>query len=259
MSSSSGMASIWTAAGATCRTCGSSGRARDTTGRPGGRPAPSGDDSATSEKSARSLWPGNYKGTGCKTGGFVRICLQISEWVHGRAVHPDLEVNVRAEAVPGAPDVTDHLSLRDGPAAHREARLVSVRGREPAAVVDDDEVPVPAHPAGVDDGSGSGRVNGRAVTGRDVNPLVHPAPAHPEAAHDGSGDRPDETARRNRAVDRARVGRRGRGGLRRVDAGCELRADLQELLGASLVVLRRLVGLREARPLCLTRLRQPLA
>src|ERR671924_2413556 len=253
MSSSSGMASIWTAAGATCRTCGSSSRARDTTGRPGGRPAPSGDDSATSEKSARSLWPGNYKGTGCKTGGFVRICLQISEWVHGRAVHPDLEVNVRAEAVPGAPDVTDHLALRDGPAADREARLVSVRGREPAAVVDDDQVPIPAHPARIDDAPCSSGVDGRAVAGSDVDPLVHPAPAHPEAAHDRSADRPDETARRHGAVHGARVGRRRR--LRRVDSGGELRTDLQELLGPSLVVLGRLVRVGEARPLRRPRLR----
>ena len=37
------------------------------------------------------------------------------------------------------------------PTDDREGRVVRVRGREPAAVVDDDEVAVPAEPAGVDD------------------------------------------------------------------------------------------------------------
>ena len=71
--------------------------------------------------------------------------LQISERVDGRAVDPDLEVEVVAEAAAGAADVADHVALRDRRAdAGRVARLVRVAGREPAAVVDAGVVAVAA-------------------------------------------------------------------------------------------------------------------
>src|SRR5215207_6118624 len=106
--------------------------------------------------------------------------LQVSERIHGGTVDPDLEVHVWAEAVARAAHVADHLALRDGATADGEARLVRVRGREPAAVVDDDQVPVAAHPPCVDHDARSGRGDRRAVPGGDVDSLVHPSPAPAE-------------------------------------------------------------------------------
>src|SRR5205807_5328074 len=89
--------------------------------------------------------------------------LQIPKRIDGRAVDPNLEMQMRAEAVPRAPDVADHLALRDAAATDGERRLVRVRRRETAAVVDDREVPVAAHPAGEDDGTARRRGNGGPV------------------------------------------------------------------------------------------------
>src|SRR5215211_5858468 len=118
--------------------------------------------------------------------------LQVTQWIYGRAADPHLEVDVRAEAVARAADVPDRLALRHGAAADREARLVGIGRRQPAAVVDDDQVAVAAHPAGVDDDAGRGRGDRSPIPDGDVDSLVHAAPAPPERAHDGSADRPDQ-------------------------------------------------------------------
>src|SRR4051794_10469736 len=61
--------------------------------------------------------------------------LEVAHRIGGNAVDPDLEVDVRAEAVAGAVAVADHLALGDLLAGrHREGFLVGVAGREPAAV-----------------------------------------------------------------------------------------------------------------------------
>src|SRR5262245_333202 len=79
---------------------------------------------------------------------------EVPQRIHGRAVDPDLEVQVWAEAVPRAAHVADHVALAYAlAAADRDRRLVAVGGRDPAPVVDRDEVAVAAHPAAVDDGS----------------------------------------------------------------------------------------------------------
>src|SRR5262245_31231382 len=132
--------------------------------------------------------------------------LEVAERVDRRAVDADLEMQVRPEAVARAADVAEHLALRDGAAADRDARLVGVAGREPTAVVDDHEVPVAAHPAGEDHGPARRRVNRRPVADADVDPRVHAAPAQPEAAHDRAADRPDEPAGRRRRVVARRAG-----------------------------------------------------
>src|SRR5919202_4575626 len=121
--------------------------------------------------------------------------LQIAERVDGVPVHAYLEVQVRPEAVPGAADVADHLSLRHGlPVRDGDARLVGVAGRDAATVVDEDEVSVPAHPAGVDDAPGRSGVDRRSFADGDVDPGVHPAPSDAEAADDRTAHGPDEAA-----------------------------------------------------------------
>src|SRR3989440_1845366 len=136
-------------------------------------------------------------------------------------------MQMRPEAVPGAADVADHLPLRDGlPVRDGDARLVRIARREPAPVIDEDEVAVAVHPARVDDLARGSGVDGRAVSDSDVDPGVHPAPAHPERARHRAVDRPDETARRPRSrwtVGRCRLGR--------LDLRAEGRAHLLERLG----------------------------
>src|SRR5690349_15588070 len=95
----------------------------------------------------------------------------------------------------GRADVADHLALVDVLAGRDgDARLVAVRRRDAAAVVDDHEVPEPVEPTGVDDRSGGRGADGRARTGGDVEPVVEAPPAGAEAARDRPGDRPHESA-----------------------------------------------------------------
>ena len=95
---------------------------------------------------------------------------QVAERVDRRAVHAHLEVQVRTGAEAGAAGVADHVALRDVlVAAHRDARLVPVRGREAVVVVDDDEVPVAGLPAAVDDRPRRGSVDRRALGNADVD------------------------------------------------------------------------------------------
>src|SRR5438093_13650532 len=96
--------------------------------------------------------------------------LEVAQRVYWSAVDPDLEVEMRPEAVAGAADVPDRLPLRDRlPHARGDARLVGVRRREPAAVVDRYEVPVALHPARVHDPPGGCGVDRRARGGGDVD------------------------------------------------------------------------------------------
>ena len=84
-------------------------------------------------------------------------------------------------------------------------------------MVDDDEVAVAAHPAGVDDRARTPRrAIGVPYGDADVDALVHAAPAPAEAARDRAVDRPDEPARRGALTGRARLrGADLRGELRR--------------------------------------------
>src|SRR5262249_7191764 len=117
--------------------------------------------------------------------------LQVAERVDRLAVETDLEMEVRTEAVAGAADVADHLALRDVCAApDREAGLVRIGGREAAAVVDDDDVPVALLPAGHDDCAGRRGVNRRPVADADVDPFVHAADAGQTAVAEGADDGP---------------------------------------------------------------------
>src|SRR5262249_37366416 len=91
---------------------------------------------------------------------------------------------------------------------------VGVPGREPAAVVDVDDVPVARDPARDDDCSCSSSMNRSSGSRTDVDALVHPAPAHSERARHRPVHRPDQAVGR---------GGRGRGGprLRSPDLGCQ--------------------------------------
>src|SRR4029450_13613124 len=103
-----------------------------------------------------------------------------------RALHPPPEVEVRPEAVAGAAPIADRLALRDDLAdGDGDARLVAVGGRDPAAVVDRDEVSVAGHPARVDDTPRGCRPDRGAVADPHVDALVHPPPPPPATAHRG--------------------------------------------------------------------------
>ena len=104
-----------------------------------------------------------------------------------------------------------------------------VRGREPAAVVDDDEVPVAAEPARVDDRCRRRTARTGCPSGRDVDALVHAAPAHAEAAR-----RPG----RRRASRGARSPTAGRSAAPTTTRLLLRLADLRRELGA--VLLERL-------------------
>ena|SRR5436305_11882734 len=80
--------------------------------------------------------------------------LQIGERIRRLPIDPDLEVEVRAEAVARAVAQADDLRLTDG-LAHRDQDplLVPVTGGEAAAVVDAGVVPVAPDRAGDADGA----------------------------------------------------------------------------------------------------------
>src|SRR6266516_271893 len=95
-------------------------------------------------------------------------------------------------------------------------------------MVDEDEVAVAVHPAGVDDLARGRGVDRRSGGDPDIDPGVHPPPAHPEGTYHRPVHRPDEAARR---------GRRGRRSIRRSRLrGLDLRAegDAHLLQGLSL-------------------------
>src|SRR5438132_7231288 len=181
--------------------------------------------------------------------------LEIAHRIHRDAVHTNLEVEVRAEAMARTADVADHLALGDILAAgDGDLRLVGVRGGQAVVVVDRDEVAVPLHPTAVHDRTGGGGVNRSAGGGADVDPGVQAAPAHAERARDRSLHGPDQPRRGRRDVGRAgRRRRRRRADLRRerVALGLQVLGFCEELL---LVLLDR----REALPLYAARGRQLL-
>src|SRR5436190_9503075 len=136
---------------------------------------------------------------------------QVAHRVHGIAVHADLEVQVGAEAEPGAVAVADQLSLADLLAhGHRDGLLVSVAGGDPTPVVDAGVVAVPGLHTGDRDGACRGGVDRSAAGHPDVDAGVACLPGTRLA--EGGGDwavhRPDHSGGAL-ALDGAR--RRGRG------------------------------------------------
>src|SRR5207248_4666918 len=122
--------------------------------------------------------------------------LEIAQGVDGLAVDAHLEVEVRAGAVSRASDVADHVALVHLLAAgDRDRALVTVGGREVAAVVDHDEVAVAGFPAAVDDRPARGGPDRGAIADADVDALVHAPPAPAERARDRAVDRPDQAGR----------------------------------------------------------------
>src|SRR5688572_1142227 len=107
----------------------------------------------------------------------VRVTpLEVAHRVDGRPVHARLEMQVVAEAVPGAADVADHLAAADGRAVRgREARLVGVAARQARGVLDAGVVAVAADPAHQHDAPAVRRVDRRATRDRDVDAGVQPA------------------------------------------------------------------------------------
>src|SRR5436190_1688154 len=136
---------------------------------------------------------------------------QVAHRVHGIAVHADLEVQVGAEAEPGAVAVADQLSLADLLAhGHRDGLLVPVAGGDPTPVVDAGVVAVPGLHTGDRDGACRGGVDRSAAGHPDVDAGVACLPGTRLA--EGGGDRavhrPDHSGGAL-ALDGAR--RRGRG------------------------------------------------
>src|SRR5262249_39119701 len=167
----------------------------------GGGARSSGDDSSA-RAIALPIPITTYKRGSRRSGyGAFGKALQVPERVDGRAVDPHLEVQVRAEAVPGAADVPDHVALVHVLAAGDGDRaLGAICGREVAAVVDHRQVAVTRLPAAVDDRAARRGVNRRPIAHADVDSLVHPAPAPPERARDRPAHGPDEPGRRRRRV-----------------------------------------------------------
>src|SRR4051794_22508286 len=93
-------------------------------------------------------------------------------------------------------DGADRLPLRDRAPADVDRRLVAVGGGHASTVVDDREVSVAVHPAGVDDRPRRSRADRGPARGPDVDAFVHAAPAPPEAARDRAAHGPDEATRR---------------------------------------------------------------
>src|SRR5918996_149109 len=173
-----------------------------------------------------------------------RVGLKVTERVCRRAVDADLEVEVVAEAVPGAADVADHLALADAAGGQREARLVRVAGGDACTVVDAGVVPVAAVGRRERDRARLRGTDRGSRWNRNVDPGVQPAPAHPERGDNGTVDRPDETGC---ALTLDRAG--GERGPRRGLPGLKLGLDLSlEVADVALKPLLRLLDLVE-RPL----------
>src|SRR5438874_5807017 len=108
-------------------------------------------------------------------------CLEVTHRIDGGAVDPDLEMEVRAEAVAGAVHEPDRLPLRHALADGDVDRLLmAITGRHSAAVVDARVVAVAADPAGDHDSARRGGVDRRPGRDTDVDPGVELAPAHAE-------------------------------------------------------------------------------
>src|SRR3954452_719023 len=146
---------------------------------------------------------------------------EVVQRVRDRAVDPHLEVQVRAEAQPGAAGVADDLALRDArPERGREARLVRVARRQRRAVRDARVVAVAAGRADrlhERDLARRGGADRRAARDADVDARVArlPRAALAERRRDRPVYRPDHPARA--ALDRARRQRPGRPRERALD------------------------------------------
>src|SRR4051794_36087698 len=152
--------------------------------------------------------------------------------VDRRPAQPHLEMEMRARRKPRSADEAqlrargDHLPRMD---VH--LRKVRVERREAAAVLDDDEVAVPARaPSSEADRPARGRVDRVAEPGNDVDPGMERGAARPEGAADDPDERPAEPQRRLRdRLLEARQGLRTRYTVRR-ETGPALEA-LQRPLG----------------------------
>src|SRR5579864_5328448 len=146
-------------------------------------------------------------------------------------------MKMRPGAEPRTAGVADDVALSDVlVAAHGDARLVAVCGREPVVVVDDDEVAVARLPAAPDDGAGRGRVDGRALGDADVDARMEASPTRAERA----GDRPDEPGRaRRRRRSRPAVAAASLGGADPRLDGRARRLDRLRLVDRSLLLCLR--------------------
>jgi len=117
---------------------------------------------------------------------------QIPHRVDGAPTGANLEVHVVAEAMSGATDGCDRLTLTHRlPDRHGDARVVRVRGRNPACVLDHDDQAVAAHRAGVHDLARSRGCDRGACRCCDVDAAVEPAPALTVRRDERSADGPD--------------------------------------------------------------------
>ena len=82
-------------------------------------------------------------------------------------------MDVRARGVARRAGIGDDLALRDGLARRNgEFLIVAVQRRQAVAVVDDDGIAIAADPAGFDDGTAIGCLDGRAIIDADIDAAV---------------------------------------------------------------------------------------
>lgn len=135
---------------------------------------------------------------GAPADGQGRCGLQIVQRVDKRAVELDTEMAVVAGGAARRAHAGDELALVDLlPQGRHQTAVMPVVRLIPVAVVDDDQIAVPAHPAGVRHRAAVGGIDGRAVAVADVDAAVVGAAqqasiAEPagEDAGAGPGERP---------------------------------------------------------------------
>ena len=82
-------------------------------------------------------------------------------------------MDVRARRVARRTGIGNDLALRDGLTfGDGQFLIVAVKGRQAVAVVDDDGIAVAADPAGFDDDTAVGCVDGRTVVDADIDAAV---------------------------------------------------------------------------------------
>src|SRR5581483_1313952 len=95
---------------------------------------------------------------------------QICHRVHRTTVNAHFEVKVRCVGASGGARIAEQLTTRYlRSLAHHDCGLVSVDGRETAAMIDDDDVAVRAERTRGDDYAGSGRTDRMTIRRSDVD------------------------------------------------------------------------------------------